>query len=90
MSEQLIPELSYLDIKDGNKEALEELKNALTEYGFLASQITVLIQIYLQAVTHFLKNSLTYRLKKNQNMHFLKMLELEGTLHLEKRQLLVR
>jgi hypothetical protein len=34
MSKQLIPELSYLDIKDGNKDALEELKNALTEYGF--------------------------------------------------------
>ena len=36
MSKQLIPELSYLDIKDGNKEALKELKNALTEYGFFS------------------------------------------------------
>jgi isopenicillin N synthase-like dioxygenase len=36
MSKQLIPELSYLDIKDGNKEALAELKNALTEYGFFS------------------------------------------------------
>ena len=34
MSDQLIPELSYIDIKDGNKEALEKLKSALTEYGF--------------------------------------------------------
>jgi isopenicillin N synthase-like dioxygenase len=36
MSKQLIPELSYIDIKDGNKEALAELKNALTEYGFFS------------------------------------------------------
>tara|TARA_B100000768_G_scaffold181016_1_gene202565 strand:+ start:61 stop:966 length:906 start_codon:yes stop_codon:yes gene_type:complete len=36
MSNQVIPELSYLDIKDGNKEALVELKNALTEYGFFS------------------------------------------------------
>ena len=36
MSKQLIPELSYLDIKDGNKDALKELKNALTEYGFFS------------------------------------------------------
>ena len=34
MSEQLIPELSYLDIKDGNKEALAELKNALDRVWF--------------------------------------------------------
>jgi isopenicillin N synthase-like dioxygenase len=36
MSKQLIPELSYIDIKDGNKDALKELKNALTEYGFFS------------------------------------------------------
>ena len=36
MSNEIIPELSYIDIKDGNKEALRQLKNALTEYGFFS------------------------------------------------------
>ncbi len=45
MSKQLIPELSYIDIKDGNNEALAELKNALQNMVFLALQITVSTQI---------------------------------------------
>ena len=56
MSKQLIPELSYLDIKDGNKEALKELKNALTEYGFFS-----IIDHGLD--TELLKNSYAYSKK---------------------------
>ena len=36
MSKEVIPELSYIDIKDGNKDALNKLKGALTEYGFFS------------------------------------------------------